>query len=102
MSARCWNQVQSSRVCLSLKCRADRDTDSACTLRQRRGERTENTAEGVAGSCLRKLGPLEYMRLLSYGTKISCKVVVVMIGGLKDNMYRRDEMLRKVMDNLYT
>ena len=101
LSVRCWNQIQSNRVRFSLNCGADWDTESACTLRQRRGERTEDTAEEVAENCLRKLEPLEYMGPRSCSIRVSCKVVV-MIGGLKDNLQRRDEMVRKVIDNLYT
>ena len=41
------------------------------------------------------------MRALPYGIRMSCKVVIL-IGGLKDKMQRRDEMVRKAMDNLYT
>ena len=101
VSFRCWNPIQSNRVRFSLNCGADWDTDSACTLRQRRGERTEDTAEGVAENSLRKLEPLEYMGPRSCGIRVSCKVVV-MIGGLKDNLQRCDKMVRKVIDNLYT
>ena len=45
-------------------------------------------------------GPFGVHEVSSCGIRVSCKVVVL-IGGLEDNMQRRDKLVRKLMDNLY-